>query len=258
VREQAGDTVLSLALPGGGRVRTTWTPPVGPGRGWAWVQHGFTRRASHLDGLAGLLAAEGLAVVRPDIPSLRPRRSLHDAAWLTEVALTVVRAVDTGIPQSRGIEAEGPWVLLGHSAGAAVATHVASCLEARHGGPRVAALVLLDPVDSAGGLMAKALAGGGLQAAGIVHACRPSRCNRQGATVRELARRGWPVVDHPGLAHPDPERIPADGLVTGVPPADPWASRVCGTPGSRGEVAELARAVREEIRDQLPPRRSTL
>jgi hypothetical protein len=254
VRVESGDTVLSLALPSGGRVRTTWTPPVGQGRGWAWVQHGFTRRASHLRGLAGLLAAEGLAVVRPDVSSLRPTRSMHDPVWLTEVALTVARAVDAGIPQSRGIEADGPWVLLGHSAGAAVATHVASCLESRHGdGRRVAALVLLDPVDSVGGLLAKALAGGGLHAPGVAHACRPSRCNRHGATVRELARRGWPVIDHPGLAHPDPERIPADGLAASVAPADPWASRVCGAPGSGEAVAHLAQAVRADVRDRLDP-----
>lgn len=236
--------MLALDLPSGGRLRTTWTAPQGEPRGWAWVQHGFMRHAADLAGLAGLLAGAGFGVVRPDIATLRPVRSLHDARWLTEVALTVARAVDVGIPQSRGIEAGGPWAVLGHSAGAAVAVHVAGCLEARPSGEAVASLVLLDPVDTVGGILGSALPG---VSRGIVHACRPSRCNRQGATVRALALQGWPVVHHPGLAHPDPERIPPDARPGSVPAPSPWLARVCGAPGSPAEVAELARAVRGEV-----------
>ena len=240
------EVVLALDLPSGGRVRTTWTAPVGDERGWAWVQHGFMRSGAGLAGLAGLLARSGYAVVRPDIPSLRPTRSMHDARWLTEVALTVSRAVEVGIPQSRGVQASGPWSLLGHSAGGAVAVHVAACLSARHRGPGVASLVLLDPVDTVGGLLSGALPGA---PRGLVHACRPSRCNRGGATVRELAGVGWPVTDHPGLAHPDPERIPASALAADVPHAPAWLGALCGAPGSREDVAALARQVREEVLD---------
>lgn len=240
------EVVLDLDLPSGGRVRTTWTAPAGEGRGWAWVQHGFMRSGAGLAGLAGLLARCGYAVVRPDVPSLRPTRSMHDARWLTEVALTVSRAVDVGIPQSRGIHASGAWALLGHSAGGAVAVHAAACLGARHRGADVSALLLLDPVDTVGGLLAAALPGA---PRGLVHACRPSRCNRGGVTVRALADQGWPVVDHPGLAHPDPERIPASALPEDVPDAPAWLGALCGTPGSKEDVASLARQVRAALLD---------
>ena len=240
------EVVLDLDLPSGGRVRTTWTAPVGEGRGWAWVQHGFMRSGAGLAGLAGLLARAGYAVVRPDIASLRPTRSMHDARWLTEAALTVSRAVEVGLPQSRGIHGAGPWSLLGHSAGGAVAVHVAACLASRHRGADVASLLLLDPVDTVGGLLAAALPGA---PRGLVHACRPSRCNRGGVTVRALADQGWPVVDHPGLAHPDPERIQASARAEDVPDAPAWLGALCGTPGSREDVAALARQVQAELLD---------
>lgn len=236
--------VLALDLPSGGRVRTTWTAPKSEGRGWAWVQHGFLRSGAGLAGLAGLLSAAGFAVVRPDIASLRPTRSMHDPSWLTEVALTIARAVDIGIPQSRGVVAPGGWTLIGHSAGGAVAVHAAACLAARHAGERVDSLVLLDPVDTVGGILGAALPG---SPRGTVHACRPSRCNRQGATARFLADEGWPVFDHPDLAHPDPERIPADGLPETVADAPAWLGALCGTPGSGEAVAVLARQVRAEV-----------
>lgn len=243
-RDAEREVVLSLDLPSRGRVRTTWTAPVGDGRGWAWVQHGFLRSGAGLAGLAGLLSRAGYAVVRPDIPSLRPTRSMHDPRWLTDVALTVSRAVDVGIPQSRGIESAGPWSLLGHSAGGAVVVHVAACLAARHRGAGVASLLLLDPVDTVGGILSAALPGA---PRGLVHACRPSRCNRGGATVRDLAGRDWPVIDHPGLAHPDPERIPASARAQDVPEAPGWLGALCGTPGSREDVAALARQIRDEV-----------
>lgn len=241
--------VLALDLPSGGRVRTLWTAPAptatgGEGRGWVWLQHGFTRSGADLAGLAGLLADAGYAVVRPDIPSFRPTRSMHDARWLTEVALTVARAVDVGIPQARGVRAAGAWSLVGHSAGAAVAVHVAACLDARHGDAGVASVVLLDPVDTVGRLLAAALPGA---PQGTVHACRPSRCNRHGATVRTLAGQGWPVVEHLGLAHPDPERIPASGRAEDVPDAPAWLGAVCGRPGSPADVADLASQVRADL-----------
>ena len=239
--------MLDLRLPSGGRIRTTWDAPAGHGRGWAWVQHGFTRHASHLTGLAGLLAAAGLAVVRPDVGSFGLTRSIHDAGWITEVAITIARAIETGIPQSRGIHATGPWSILGHSAGGAVAVHVASCLATRHQGVPVRALVLLDPVDTPRRLLAGSLDGTAMAAVGRVHAFRPSRCNRGGATAGMLAQAGWPVLDHPELAHPDPERIPADAQESSVGAADPRLSRLCGPPGAPADIVGLARRVEAEM-----------
>ena len=259
MREAGGvDLVLDLDVPLGGRVRTTWTAPVGTPRGWAWVQHGFARRASALAGCAQLLASEGIAVVRPDIAWWRPRRSMHDPTWLTAASVTIARAVEVGLPQARGIGvgARDTWMLVGHSAGGAVVGHAAACLQGRQpgvGGQRelaaVAALVLLDPVDTVGGLLSRALPAlePEIRDRSTVHACRPSRCNRQGLTVTELARRGWSVVDHPGLSHADPERIPPALAGPALPP-DPWAARVCGQPGSGADVLALAAAVSSEAR----------
>ncbi|MFZ9987703.1 MAG: hypothetical protein ACO3ID_09500 [Candidatus Nanopelagicales bacterium] len=256
------ELVLDLDVPLGGHVRTWWTAPVGTARGWAWVQHGFGRRASALAGCAQLLASEGIAVVRPNIAWWRPRRSMHDATWLTAASVTIARAVEAGIPQSRGIGVDAPsiWTMVGHSAGGAVVGHAAACLEARGTPPgglsRVAGMVLLDPVDTVGGLLGSVLptleAGErSLRDRSTVHSCRPSRCNRQGATVAELNSRGWNVVAHPGLSHADPERIPP--RITGPALApDLWAARVCGEPGSGADVLTLADEVRAEVHSAYP------
>jgi pimeloyl-ACP methyl ester carboxylesterase len=253
-RDPAADLVLDLDVPVGGRMRTTWTAPIGDARGWAWVQHGFGRRASALAGLAQLLAGDGIAVVRPDIAWWRPRRSMHDATWLTAASLTIAHAVEVGLPQERGVGRGTParWVLLGHSAGGAVVGHAAACMEARVT-DSVAGMVLLDPVDTVGGLLAGVLPAldESLRDRSTVHACRPSRCNRQGATVAELRTQGWSLIDHPGLSHADPERIP--GSVSGPAlPADPWAARMCGRPGSGADVLALAAAVRAEVGAAYP------
>ncbi len=252
----AADLVLDLDVPVGGRVRTTWTAPIGEPRGWAWVQHGFARRSAALAGLAQLLAGDGIAVVRPDIAWWRPRRSMHDATWLTAASLTIARAVEVGLPQARGVGVGAPavWTMVGHSAGGAVVAHAAACLEARSGDSAgVAGLVLLDPVDTVGGLLAGVFPAleDSLRDRAVVHRCRPSRCNRQGATTAELAGRGWDVIDHPGLSHADPERIPGSPAGPVLDP-DPWAARVCGRPGSAEDVLALAAAVRAEVGSAYP------
>jgi pimeloyl-ACP methyl ester carboxylesterase len=199
-------------------------------------------------GLAELLADDGWAVVCPDIPSLLPRRSMHDPRWLTEVALTLGRAVDAGVPQARGVVGDGFWSFVGHSAGAAVVVHAAACIDARHPGPEGAgALVLLDPVDTVGSLLAQALPGIDPRRPRRVFACRPSRCNRHGATVEELRRVGWPVSDDLDLAHPDPERIPGVLRAQDVPAASPWLVRICGAPGSPDHVLGLGSGVRDAL-----------
>ncbi len=54
------------------------------------------------------------------------------------------------------------------------------------------------------------------------------------------------MTAHPGLSHPDPERIPAS-LADPAGAADPWAVRACGPPGSGTDVLALASAVRTEV-----------
>lgn len=246
---------LDLPVPLGGRVRTAWTAGAGAARGWAWVQHGFARGASALEGVADLLAHAGFVVVRPDIAWWRPRRSMHDPVWLTAASVTIARAAEGGLLRDRGLGADAPprWALVGHSAGGAVVGHAAACLQERSP-DAVATLVLLDPVDTVGGLLAGALpaleAGGGsgesLRDRSSVHACRPSRCNRHGATVAQLRSRGWGILEHPALSHADPERIPSNLAGPALPP-DRWAVRVCGAPGSGPDVMALGEAVRAGV-----------
>ena len=205
-----------------------------------------------MNGVAGLLASLGYAVVRPDIPSLRPVRSMHDTRWLTEVSVTIARAVESGIPAPRGVDADGPWTFVGHSAGAAVVVHAAACMDARQAAA-TAALVLLDPVDTVGGLLSASLPAVDGGPGGIVHACRPSRCNRHGSTVRFLAGQGWPVIEHPGLAHPDPERIPAEPVPAHVESPSPLLARICGTPGTAAAVMALADQLRADLGPGGPP-----
>ena len=241
----SADVPLDLKVPGGRDVwmRTLWTPPTGEPLGWAWVQHGFARGARHLGGLARLLAAHGIAVVRPQIASLRPWHSLHDRVFLTAAALTIARALEVGIPQRAGVEVGPSWWGIGHSAGAGVVAHAAGVLghRGKAGSPR--ALILLDPVDSVGGLLSGALPsceGMWMQVAALT----PSRCNRHGAMVDELRRRpATAVATFSALSHADPERIPAVLDQAAVPPPTRAAALACGRPGPAEEVVALARRV---------------
>ena len=198
----------------------------------AWLQHGFARRPGHLDGLAAALAGAGLRVVRPALASLSPRRSVLDAGYLTAVALTVATALPRGTPRI---------AVLGHSAGAAVATHVAGVLAERPG-PPVAGAVLIDPVDTIGHLLAASLPA--LTELGdrvAVAALRPSRCNRHGAGAALIAR-GCPAAGHrawPDLGHADPERIPGDLAVDDIAPAGLAVRIACGPPGPAADIAAL-------------------
>ncbi len=128
------NVVLDLSVPAGGRVRTTWRPAAGDPRGWIWVQHGFSRSARHMAGVAELLSAQGYVTVAPDIATLRPWRSMHDVTWLTSVATTIARALEVGLLDARGIPTGGPMIGVGHSAGAAIVAHAAMVLESIHRG----------------------------------------------------------------------------------------------------------------------------
>ena len=234
---------LELAVPGvrDARLRTAWTPGRGHVRGWVWLQHGFARSGRHLEGLAEALAADGMSVVRPDIRSLSPRRSLHDADYLTAVAVTIARAVEAGLPQARGVDVGSGWVGMGHSAGAAVVCHAAAVLAARGSGagaPR--GLVLLDPVDTVGRLLGAALPGLPASVPIVALACPPSRCNRRGETVAGLRASGRVgVVDQPRLSHADPERIPGSLRPHDVVAAHRAARWACGPGGSSLDVVAL-------------------
>lgn len=220
-------------------MRTVWTPASGEPRGWAWLQHGFARTGSSLAGLAGALAARGVCVVRPELRSLTPRRSMHDRAYLTAVTLTLAAAVDEGAVSARGVPVSGPWLGIGHSAGAAVVVHAAAVLASRP--VDIAGLILIDPVDTVGGLLAGSLS----EIPGVpivAFACPPSRCNRQGQTARRLTVRA-DVIPLPGLSHADPERIPGDLRVTSVPPPGRAVSAICGRGGSPEAVIDLGERV---------------
>jgi len=250
---QAGvvTVVVDLDIPAGGRVRTTWRPAIGTPRGWVWVQHGFSRHARHLAGVAELLSSAGLVTVAPDIATLRPWRSLHDTTWLTSVTATVARAVEGGLVGSRGIDVRGgslPWTGVGHSAGSAVVAHAATVMAAR--GSTVSGLVLLDPVDTVGGVFARALPELD-QVAMEALTCRPSRCNRAGALAITLAAAGRPVVPHPDLNHADPERIPGALDLARVPAPSRAAATLCGPAGSPSAVVGLAEDLLEVVGRQI-------
>ena len=176
-------STIDIAIPGDGkaRVRVHWMPAQGEPIGWAWVQHGFARSGRNLDGVAGLLSAAGIASARPDISSFTRRGSMHDPEFLTRVTLAMADAIDAGVLRAD----RGRWIGVGHSAGAAVVAHAAATLRARGSAPR--SLVLLDPVDTVGGLLAAALPGLADQAM-TAFELDPSRCNRHGTTDRKSTR----------------------------------------------------------------------
>ncbi|MFM9135907.1 MAG: hypothetical protein ACKOT0_10850, partial [bacterium] len=104
-------------------------------------------------------------------------------------------------------------------------------------------LILLDPVDSVGGLLSGALPsceGLWIQVAALA----PSRCNRRGAMVDAL--RGRPataIASFPALSHADPERIPATLEAGAVPPPSRPAVLACGPAGPAEDIVALARRV---------------
>ncbi len=247
--------LLEFDVPGvrDGRLRTAWTEGREPVAGWAWLQHGFARSGRRLAGLAGALAGAGISSVRPDIASVSPRRSMHDPTFLTAAAVTVGLAVEAGIPTARGIGTGSGWVGIGHSAGAAVLIHATAVLAARGsvpGQPR--GLVLLDPVDTVGGLLTAAFPGLPADLPIVVLACPPSRCNRGGQTVEWLRRTGHvDVRDLPGLSHADPERVPASLDPADVAPAGRAVTWACGPGGTSERVAALGEETVRIVRELL-------
>lgn len=231
---------LALPVPGvrDHLLRVAVTVPSEP-IGWAWIQHGFSRDRRHLAGLAGALASAGIAGIRPTVASFSPWRSVHDVGFVTAAALTVARALDARMIRTTVTELapSTPWVGVGHSAGAAVVTHVAAVLGGR--GLPAQGLVLLDPVDTVGRLMQRALP----SVSGLpldVLQCPPSRCNRHGATCEMLQQRTTATIVHmPDVSHADPERIPARLQANDVPPCGRAVSWACGPGGSAQSVISM-------------------
>lgn len=233
---------LDLSVPGRHdmHVRAQWTPAAGesPSIGWAWLQHGFARHGRHLDGVAAVLSGAGIAVLRPDLRSCAPHRSLHDREFIAGVVSAVVRALEYDVPGGHAAR----WIGVGHSAGAAVVATAAARMVER--GQPPAGLVLLDPVDTVGHLLAGSLPG--ISEVDVtVLACPPSRCNRHGATVDALESRHRTSIERlPGLSHADPERIPATLRTGDVKPSARGVTWACGRGGTPAAVIDLGERAR--------------
>lgn len=183
------------------------------GDAWAVLFHGFARSGTHLQGLADALAERGISTVRPDLGSLNWFRSPNRAGYVDRVGEACAEVVGAGA------------VLVGHSAGAAVA---AACA------PRMAdcaGIVMVDGVENPTHHIERNWPA--ISALPIIALCSPpSPCNRQGMLDRQLTAWGFTglrgVVQ--GSGHGDIE----DG--------DPWITRVVcqsrSTPDTKAFVRE--------------------
>lgn len=166
-----------------------------PSRGAVLLVHGFTRGPEHQQVLAERFVAEGLTVIRPRLGALSPRTAMSRASALETVAVQIrMSEVEPGIP----------WVVVGHSAGAAAGTWLgADLLDC---GVAIRGFVYADGVESPSGLIARAWPR-------ISHlpvfdvSAEPSRCNRHGGLVDwlEPRRSGVFGVRVPGSGHADVE-----------------------------------------------------
>lgn len=214
-----------------------WDSPDGQVRAAIIAQHGFARSPERLSGIAGALCERGFLVVRPEVPSLRPRHSLQDPRWLDALGQEIVAEI-------RGRAGRVPILGVGHSAGAAVVSGWASHL---------AGLVLLDPVDRHGRIERL----GRDDPTGMAPALRvisadPSACNRHGLAARRLAAAGclragstWTTIE--GTAHQDPERIPASLAIEDVRDSDLIARLACGRGGTADSVCRWGSRLVEDV-----------
>lgn len=214
-----------------------WDSPPGSMRAAVIIQHGFARTPQHLAGLAGAVADRGFLVVRPRVPSLRPRRSLHDEGWLDALGQEVVSAIRSRVGNL-------PIIAVGHSVGAAV---VAGW------GPDLTGLILLDPVDRYGRIDQVGRADRSREHPPLrVFSADPSSCNRHGRAALRLAAAGyiragstWIRMD--GTAHPDPERIPTSLSPVDVHDSDLLARLACGRGGAPTAVCRWGEMIVREI-----------
>jgi hypothetical protein len=179
-------------------VRTdTPSASTGPALAAVWLQHGFARKPSHLEGIAQALLAAGMAVLRPALSSFSRPRQLDDP---TLIAVLARRLAAEGARLAPG----RPFCIVGHSAGGAAVVHGAATLTADGAPP--AGLVLLDPNESLTHLMVPALPT--LSDLDVMAAVAPpNRCNRKGeaAGLLAAARTGFFGVEVIRGGHCDAE-----------------------------------------------------
>ena len=168
---------------------------------WAVLCHGFARSGAHLQGLADALAARGVATVRPDLGALNWFRSPNNARYLDHLVSRLAPIVGSGA------------VLVGHSAGAAVAAYCAPRLDA------CAGIVMVDGVENPTHHIERNWAD--LRDIPIIAiGAPPNPCNRRGLLDRQLSAWGFTGLH---------------GVVTGAGHGDiedgnPWITRaVCGS-----------------------------
>jgi pimeloyl-ACP methyl ester carboxylesterase len=156
------------------------------GQDWAVLLHGFTRRGRDLDVLAKQLQQRGISSIAPDLGSLNWFRSTNNPRYLDRVASDISPIIT------------GPCVLIGHSAGAAAAGHLATKLQ------RVRGIVFVDGNESPTHLLANAWPH--IAHLPMVAICAPpSRCNRGGQFASWAQQRGIPGCVVPGMGHGDIE-----------------------------------------------------
>ena len=139
---------------------------------------GFTRGPQHLTRLVEACRSAGY---RAEAIGLAPR-------WLPVLYMSTAHL--RGIADRIVATVQGPIVIVGHSAGAAAGTYLASVLRER--GADVRGLVYVDGVDSPNHLIRDHLGDlDGVRVAAVL--APPSPCNREGALQRYLA--DCPQVD---------------------------------------------------------------
>ena len=174
--------------------------------------HGFSRGPRAMSALAWRCQATGLRTFRPAYPSFG-RHGLNSSRLVTQLADLIAALPGVARERRPGL------VLVGHSAGAAVAAALSRRLVARS--IRVAGLVFVDGVDNRAEMVKDVVESTDAPAlpAILLVDSRPSRCNREGALSRMLLETvpvvgGWQIH---GAGHGDVERwIPgAPGIVNG-------------------------------------------
>ncbi|HSI99849.1 MAG TPA: hypothetical protein VLA59_05645 [Patescibacteria group bacterium] len=234
-----GDRTVSLPA--------RWSIPDGQPTALAWVQHGFARTGERMADLADRLAADGLLVVTPTVDALGGC-SLSDAAAIVAGIAGILSERDGGALLTSAREAgmgtdsmPSDLVLVGHSAGGAAMTGVAAALVEADAAASLRLLLLLDPVESRGGMMAASLPA--LDAVEVLAiAGEPGPCNADasGPAALAAARDAFHGVRIEGGCHCDPEGDSTNAACTVV----------CGSPADE-DVALLRRLAGAWVADAV-------
>lgn len=196
-----GRSVVAPIEIGGDPYEALWQLPTAQPRVLLLLQHGFTRRCSHLQTTARWLMADGVAV-------LCVNASMAGGNPLLADALAAVLAGTALLPDGRPLPRR--LVVGGHSAGAAFAVHLGARFDTLAPG-RLAGALLFDPVATRGfadDLRAVAAGRPLLSIVGAASACNAQR--NADAALRDAAAE---VVDPgPGSNHLDAEGDDSDAL----------------------------------------------